>query len=232
MRHMKVLALTTIIIFAIAPSAFAKKKSPIPCQNVFVTGKQPYAVAWANENLAKITDDCIIPVATLDRAKSVLVLNCVPSLIGDPDYPGCPGGPGDQAKWNRETGTSDYFDVTCNEVGGYETCDDSNGNEYYSDCFVNRFGGISCSFGSGPSLVHVLQGALVAWATSLLKTSAWAYLSDKDTHKLLWSYEGSGAWDGGIRLDAECKRRIPELFMRGFCRSGKPMPLFQGTDNH
>jgi hypothetical protein len=209
-----IIAIAFVVIAA--KPATAKPKGKVPCQKVFVTGTQAYAVAWANKNLAEKTDDCIIPVASTGEAEAILVLNCNPKLVGAADYPVCPGKPSEQG-----AESSDFY-VTCNSVGGFETCEDSDGNEYYSDCFWNRFGGISCSFGSGPSPLHALSAAL---ATALLKNSAWAYLFDKGTHKLLWSYKGTGVWSGGIELDADCKHRVFQLVGPRFCKKGKPMAV-------
>jgi hypothetical protein len=169
------IAFTVLGLLLVPGGASAKGKHPghgvIPCQRVFVVGNQIYAVQWADKNLFRHT--CMAQQADPSRATAILVLEPVPGLV--PDYTATP------------EQSSDYW-VDCSGYGGSITCEDSDGHEQTTDCYVDRWGVVECSSYSGPNPIEALAKALVNLAT---RNAAYAYLYDTKTHKLLWKYEGT-----------------------------------------
>ena len=171
--------------------AMAKDKDKgdfIPCQRVFVTGNQSYAVQWANRNLFKRT--CLAPQADAGHATAILDLEPVPGVSGVPDY-------------TPKEDTPGYW-ISCHSaILGGETCEDSEGHETTTTCSLVA-GYVSCSSYDGPDPVTALMRSLVGL---LLRNTAYAYLYDAKTHKLLWKYQGSWPWDSRLMFDSACAKK-------------------------
>lgn len=183
--------LVGVVLVSIPGRTVAKDKDKgdfLPCQRVFVTGNQAYAVQWANKNLFKHT--CMAPQADAGQAKAILDLEPIPGLSGIPKY-------------TPKENTAGYW-VNCHSatLGGV-TCEDSEGHQTTTTCsFVGGY--VSCNSYEGPDPVTALMRSLI---DLLVRNSAYAYLYDAKTHELLWKYQGTWPWDNQLMFDGACAKK-------------------------
>lgn len=190
-----------VALFAAVP-AFAKHAAKIPCQPVFVTGTQPFAIAWANKNLARDTDNCLVPVASPSAARAILVLRPDSRLTP----PAAPPNPQPTSFW-----------ATCASAGGSINCVDADGNVLDVNCWPGGGGGVSCASYYGPNPVVAVSRLLYALTERhLARTVALGVLYLRANRHVLWHFDGAGVhnmfsvygtWNGSIEASSACPKR-------------------------
>jgi hypothetical protein len=188
-----------LAVLSVAPLHAKEKKWDIPCQKVFVTGVQTHEIAWAlkgagiENNLYKST--CMQPVADAAKADAILDVEPDPQIAGMTE---------DRIRRREAAVSSGDFWVSCNSDLRGSYCIDSTGYALETSCNER---GCSSYYGQDPaiSLLHVLGDALSA---HLEQISAWAYMFSAKDHKLIWKYEGAGAWHYDLTKYSECQKKF------------------------
>lgn len=200
LRHSAVGVVLAFLSVAAIP-ACAKTGPRIPCQTIFVTGTQPYAIAWANKNLAKDTDNCLVPVASPSGAAAILLLRADPKLVVNAKAASPQPGP----VW-----------ASCASGAAGVHCFDSGGNVLDVDCWPAP-GGVSCTSYYGPNpAVAIAQLLYALMARHLARTAALGVLYQRSSRRILWRFGGAGArnmfsvrgtWNGSIEASSACPKR-------------------------
>lgn len=191
-------AFVLIILLPTSPVHAKDRKWDVPCQKVFVTGVQRHEIAWAlkgnglENNLYKHT--CMQPVTDASKADAILDVEPDPQIEGMTE----------QRIRNRENAVaSGNYWVSCNSDLRGSYCIDSTGYALETSCDAR---GCSTYYGQEPVL-PVLQLIGDALYAKIERSSAWAYMFSAKDHKLLWKYEGDGAWHFDLAKYSECPKK-------------------------